>query len=194
MIAFLAILTACSPEDGKDGIDGINGEQGIQGEPGQDGNANVVSRTFRFSQITWTRTTLFGTNYAVANLDIPEITRDIIDNGVVMVYGGFFWGQPWSALPISYNETGKTVNFSYGIATGGVTLRMHYADNDSPTFPGIPFRVVVIEGNAATDGDENRISNNNGGDAKESVYRELEQAGVDINNYNAIAKYYNLQD
>ncbi|WP_143053918.1 collagen-like protein [Parapedobacter koreensis] len=133
---------------GAQGATGPRGPQGPKGDKGDPGNANVKSRTFTASQITWRNTTLFGTNYVTASLDIPEITAAIVNNGIVMVYGGFFWGEPWSALPVSYFESGRTVNFSYGVKTGGVTLRMHYSTNTAPTAPGIQFKVVVVEGQA----------------------------------------------
>ena len=87
--------------------------------------------------------------YVVATIDVPEITQDIIDNGGVEVYGGFFWESPWSALPLSYYENGRTIYFTYGIAVGKLTLRMHYSTNAAPTAPGISFKVVVIGGNKA---------------------------------------------
>jgi len=166
-------FTACRPEDGKDGINGQDGTPGAQGPVGQDGNANVVSKTFTATQISWTDKTIYGTNYKVATLNMPEITQNIIDNGAVLVYGGFFWESPWSALPISFFETGKTSYYTYGIATGKVTLRVHNSTNAVPSTPGIPFRVVVIEGKAA-------------GKARSN--------GVNLNDYEQTKAYFNLKE
>lgn len=153
MAVTVLALGSCKKGDigpeGPQGIQGEKGDKGDKGAKGNTGNANVKSRTFLPANITWRQTTLFSTNYVTASLSVPEITADIIANGMVMVYGGFFWGDPWSALPISYFESGRTVNFSYGIKSGSVTLRMHYSSNAVPTAPGIQFRVVVVEGQAA---------------------------------------------
>jgi len=122
------------------------GEIGPEGPAGPAGNANVVSKIFLPANITWRQTTLYGTNYVTTSLDLPEITDEVLNGGSVQVYGGFFWGDPWSALPLSYYESGRTVHFSYGIKKGSVTLRMHYSNNAAPTAPGIQFKVVVVGG------------------------------------------------
>ena len=122
------------------------GEMGPEGPQGANGNANVVSKIFLPANITWNQTSLFGTNYVTCDLEVPEITQEVLNYGAVQVYGGFFWGQPWSALPLSYFENGRTVHFSYGIKQGGVTLRMHYGSNAIPTASNIQFKVVVIGG------------------------------------------------
>lgn len=129
----------------------------LKGPKGDPGNANVSSKIISATNITWSPTTQFGTNYKTANLSIPEITADIVNNGAVIVYGGFFFNEPWSALPLSYYELGKTVHFSYAIKVGGVTLRTHYSDNAIPLSAGIPFKVVIIKGTAITMAKENSV-------------------------------------
>ncbi|WP_051293170.1 collagen-like protein [Olivibacter sitiensis] len=145
----------------------------LKGQKGDDGNANVSTKIFLPANITWRQTTLFGTNYVTASLNMSEITSDIVNNGAVMVYGGFFWGDPWSALPISYFENSRTVHFAFGVKQGSVTLRMHYSSNAAPTAPGIQFKVVVIKGNAVT---------------------SAKNQGVDLNNYNEVVSFFNLSD
>ncbi len=182
---FIVSFTNCSPEDGRDGLDGLNGEQGPQGEPGQDGNANVISRTFWSSQITWNQTSLYGINYLVAELEIPEITQAVVENGVVLVYGSFFWGQPWSAIPVSYYENGKTNYFSYGIKIGTVTLRTHRDDN-TLSQPTIAFRIVTIEGIPATGTLEDK--------SKDNPYHGYSWEEIKAMDYGEIAKAFNISD
>lgn len=167
MIAFMAIMTACSPEDGKDGKDG---EQGIQGPAGQDGNANVTSYLFENVPIN------VGQNPFL----IPEITKDIIDYGVVLGYLASNSGSRWFALPF-VNELGDEIRILY-IYEGGLMLISNVAARAD-------FRFVVIEGSAG-----NRPNKEEGKSSKEAIYEELEQAGIDINDYNAVANYYNLQN
>ncbi|NGM89782.1 hypothetical protein G5B35_21005, partial [Parapusillimonas sp. SGNA-6] len=66
------------------------GEIGPEGPAGPAGNANVVSKIFLPANITWRQTTLYGTNYVTASLDLPEITDEVLNGGSVQVYGGFF--------------------------------------------------------------------------------------------------------
>jgi len=180
LLFFLWIMgsfTACKKGDvgpqGPQGIQGEQGEKGAKGDKGSTGNANVITRTFAASKITWSSTVTFSTNYVVATLSVPEITADIVNNGAVMVYGGFFWESPWSALPLSFFELGKTNHYTYGIKTGTVTLRVHNSSNTAPSAPGIPFRVVVIAGKAATAAKNNQI---------------------DLNNYQTVKQFFKLEE
>ena len=166
MIAFLAIMTACSPEDGKDGQDGEQGIQGEAGQNGQDGNANVI-------------TVLFENKAYIAGITdfiIPEITQDILDNGVVLGYLSAI-NNRWLSLP--YNYGGLEMNI-FSIQLNKLLL----ASNDDG---GSNFRFVIIEGSAG-----NRPNKKGGKSAKEAIYEELEQAGVDINDYDAVANHYNI--
>jgi len=153
--------------------DGWGTPVSLKGPKGDPGNANVYSKIFLPANITWRQTTLFGTNYVTASLSAAEITSDIVNNGAVMVYGGFFWGDPWSALPISYFESGRTVHFSYGVKQGSVTLRMHYSNNAAPTAPGIQFKIVIIKGLAVTSAKEN---------------------GINLDDYTSVKRFFQLQD
>lgn len=72
---------------GQNGTDGTDGTNGTDGTDGQDGNANVISSDW-FTPSSYTLSTGFG---GIKLLDhdqaAPEITQEIIDNGVVLVYG-----------------------------------------------------------------------------------------------------------
>ena len=169
MIAFLAIMTACSPEDGKDGIDGADGEQGIQGdsgEDGQDGNANVTSYLFEYINLEPGRRTF----------PIPAITNDILQNGAVLAYSRNLYYNEWFPLPINY-QNGTYIKILL-IKEGNVEIE------STSVFQQLHFRFVVIEGSAG-----NRSSKRS-----ETIFKELKKDGIDINDYNAVANYYNLQN
>ncbi|WP_421811061.1 collagen-like triple helix repeat-containing protein [Flagellimonas sp.] len=155
----LVLLGACS--DGEDGAVGPQGEQGIQGEPGEDGNANV-------------RSYLFEDQSFIAGevpFDLPAITQDILDNGVVLSYLRPQGANFWYGIPYYYQSSSLTV---YGIFPGTVRL--------SSTFDvtSYDFRFVVIEG---ADGSASKATN---------VEQELKQAGVDVSDFYQVADYYGL--
>ncbi|OBX18194.1 MULTISPECIES: collagen-like protein [Bizionia] len=138
LLALLVTFSfSCSPEDGNDGapgptgIDGTNGTNGTDGQDGQDGNANVIASDW-FGPDGQTFVTNGYTKYAEFDVNVPELTNDIIDGGVILVYSKFtnFVPEVWPAgntalLPITisggttdhvftfYTET-TNINFRYG--------------------------------------------------------------------------------
>jgi len=170
-------FTACKKGDigpeGPQGTQGEIGEKGDKGSKGDPGNANVHTKIVKSTDLTWESTNLFGTNYVIGSVPMAQITTDIVNNGAVLVYGGFFWGEPWSALPISYYESGRTVNFSFGVKQGGVTIRLHYSNNAAPAAPGIQYKIVVIEGKAVTSAKNN---------------------GLNLDDYLAVKQFFKLTD
>jgi len=133
-------------------------KKGEVGPQGPEGNANVFSKTFSPSNITWTSLTEYGTNYKVADLSIPEITSDIVTNGSVLVYSELiFSGQTWTPLPVSYLELGITKFVSYGVKTGSVRLRYSLSNNTVPPNPGIEFRVVYMSAKELVAAKQNNV-------------------------------------
>ena len=125
MIAFLTIMAACSPEDGKDGQDGAQGIQGEPGQDGEDGNANVVTVLFE------------NKTYVVPLTDfaIPEITQEILDYGVVLGYLNVI-NNTWYPLPYNYGELEMHI---FSIQPG--TLRLASNGDGAANF-----RFVIIGG------------------------------------------------
>ncbi|NML22536.1 hypothetical protein HHL16_16765 [Pseudoflavitalea sp. G-6-1-2] len=120
-------------------------KKGDTGPAGPPNNANVVSKTFPASGIIWTAETQFGIKYQIAQLAMPEIDANIINNGAVLVYGALRTGQPWTALPLSYVISPSSGYLLYGIQAGAVVLRLSRSDNIDPGAADIAFRVVVIK-------------------------------------------------
>lgn len=166
IIAFLAIMAACSPEDGKDGQDGAQGIQGEPGQDGEDGNANITSYLFEYINLEPGRRTF----------PIPAITNDILQNGAVLGYSRNLYYNEWFPLPINY-QNGTYIKILL-IKEGNVEIE------STSVFQQLHFRFVVIEGSAG-----NRSSKQS-----ETIFKELKKAGIDINDYNAVANYYNLQN
>jgi hypothetical protein len=114
-------------------------------------NANVISCIFKGDGIKWAPKTINGSQYKIAELFISEVTEDIINNGIVLVYVGHSTTDinTWSALPISFPDGSNSVYLGYGISTGKVFLRASQEDSTVPPSIDIDFRVVVIQGNTA---------------------------------------------
>ncbi|MBX2888360.1 MAG: hypothetical protein KF829_06880 [Ferruginibacter sp.] len=110
-------------------------------------DANVMTKTFQPADISWSSTSDYGTNYKVATLIIPQLTSSIVDNGIVLVYGGFMFGVPWTALPVSFFESGVTNSFFFSVKTGAVVLRYSKSNNATSGSPSIAFKVVIVPGN-----------------------------------------------
>ncbi|MBW8244440.1 collagen-like protein [Muricauda oceani] len=155
----LLLFGACS--DGEDGAVGPQGEQGVQGEPGEDGNANVKSYLFEDQSFM----------AGEVPFDLPAVTQDILDNGVVLAYLRPLNANLWFGIPYYYQTSSLTV---YGIFPGTVTLSSTFDVNN------YDFRFVVIEG---TDGSAFKGM---------GVEQELKQAGVDVSDFYQVADYYGL--
>lgn len=124
------IMTACSPEDGADGAagpQGLQGTAGTDGLDGQDGNANVSSVLLQNVAI------VVGNN----NFDIPELTQDILDNGLVYAYAQTLSSTFWEPLPIA---TGGSIILDIDrIFVGSVQLTATFSQN-------LNIRFVLVAG------------------------------------------------
>lgn len=169
----MVFLSQCSKEgpQGPAGAQGTAGPKGDKGDKGDVGAANVMSKTFQAADISWSSTTIFGTNYKVATLNIPQLTSSIVDNGIVMVYGAFLFGEPWTALPVSIFESGVTRYFFFSVKTGSVVLRYSQSNNVSPGSPSVAFKVVIVPGN--------------------NIAR-LASPSMDYSDYKAVCEYYGI--
>ncbi len=184
LMALSLTLTSCG-KDGDDGLDGAVGAQGIPGTDGQDGqdgqngadgedgNANV--RTFTFDTSSWTGS--FRTQ------DIPEITQSVLDNDVILSYmlsqNGFYYAMPGTVDGGLYNtrpyyRVGRFyVNFNNLDGTSHEIVAGDIAN----------LKVIIIESSQTISGKS----------SAQDIKKELKSAGIDINDYNAVASYFGLQ-
>jgi hypothetical protein len=114
----------------------VAGPQGEQGPPGKDGSVTIKNRSsFSHPATAWTQ----DQNAWKSIVQVPEITRSVVDNGAVKVYVQV--GSSWWELP--YNSNGITT--SAGIDLGIVILKN--ADNSGAATPQPitqNFRMVII--------------------------------------------------
>ncbi|WP_201739407.1 collagen-like protein [Dokdonia sinensis] len=164
-MVFAITLTACS-EDGEDGMDGMDGAPGAQGpagedgQDGEDGNANVVSITIDGFPI------VSGIN----NITIPEVTQDIVDNGLVLGYTTVSGNPFWETLPV---VTGGSVILDID-RIFLETVRLTSTFNQT-----LDFRFLIIEGTPL-------------GRQSGSTREYYEMQGVDFNDYESVKEFFNL--
>ena len=126
LLATLFIFNcSCSPEDGEDGA---------QGPAGQDGNANVTSVIFE------NHTVNIGNNV----FNIPELTQDIFDHGIVYAYVTVTGNDYWEVLPLSLAQ--DIILEIDRIEVGSATVKSTFTQSN------LRFRFVIVEGNSAKNG------------------------------------------
>jgi Collagen triple helix repeat (20 copies) len=163
--------------DGIDGADGADGRDGVDGEDGfdgQDGNANVIFSDW-FAP-TWT----VPSTFAAFVHPVPDITQEILDTGVVLVYADMF--NHIYPLPISFIGDGNPKEFNFWLDLGA--LRIWFtAETDLTPDPDTRFRYILIPGSTAIAKSAN---------PRQAIYNELEAAGVEIDDFASVCAYYGL--
>ena len=149
-IGLLMITLSCRSEDA---------EQGPQGEPG---TANVIYSPW-FTADNFTEATVYGIKNMYYVKSAPQITQEILDTGVVLVYGNLsgYVSTVWPAgqvsqLPISltYVQGGQTMTDTWSaVQTVGKLTMKFINDKNYYTASGLStvhkFRYVIIPGGVA---------------------------------------------
>lgn len=171
--------------DGTDGVDGLNGTDGVDGANGEDGaigNANV--ETTVFLNPTWSSSGLM-------TLQVPGITQDAFD--YYLILGFVKEGSIW------YSANGNQAVGGYykGYYDIGRYFIRAYDFNDviDQTRPTIPeAKVIVIEPSNVILQSENGKNASTPSNFRKNTLAKLLNAGVDINDYNAVRDYFNSSD
>ncbi|MEM7370911.1 MAG: collagen-like protein [Bacteroidota bacterium] len=143
-IALLGILMSSCV--GPRGPQGPAGQDGFDGRDGADGNANVISINYAADPSHWYDVGAPGEDgyFMALDLDVPEITQDIVSNGLVLVYYRADTQDPWTALPytiIAHNpDYIEKLDFIYDLAFVG--LQSQASDRNATAYEGI-IRVIV---------------------------------------------------
>lgn len=152
------LLSNCDGDTGPEGLQGPQGEigsQGPQGQPGndgRDGNANIISSPWFFIN-PWEGT---AKNYSYLK-SAPEVTQEIIDNGVVLAYtklaGG---GGKVRPLPTIIGSGANEYNFQFNISK---PQEIEFTSNlDGSISNASEFRYVVIPQGVASKSNNGTIS------------------------------------
>lgn len=171
----LIISIGCEGPTGSEGLQGPQGEQGPEGTPGEDGvdgNANVLVKTITVTNQNYiddylsakhSNNTLFFFPAKIANIEDPDITEDIVANGLVLAYirvpiGLGFEPTQWTNLPYSYRHVNQiyTGNYSSAYSLNTFSLAFYFTRNMEGTMPDIQnwtvpdnsIKYVIISGSA----------------------------------------------
>lgn len=167
-------LFNCSPEDGEDGAigpqgeqgiaglngqDGNNGEQGPQGEQGETGTANVIYSSWIANNFPEPP---ILDNRANFTIEIPELTDEIKNSGLIQVYARRPSGPDIYAiapLPIIILEpVNEYYSFEYNSFNNNLTIRLAATDDlNINFFIYREFRYIIIPGGVATSGKTSKI-------------------------------------
>jgi hypothetical protein len=148
----LALFISCEGEKGEPGDPGDQGEQGeqgiqgIQGEQGEPGTANVFYSEWFTIAGNWRDSTIYWAPMKVKHVNVPQITEDILNEGVVLCF--FKKDQTVFPLPFSSYWNSRSYTVSDILMPGKIIFTVFCHDNSG--FITIenetPFRYVIIPG------------------------------------------------
>ncbi len=144
------------------------GKEGSPGPAGTNGNANVKSQTSTVSAWSWDGAGF----YNFSNINVPILTSDIANTGVVMVYLQTTSGE-WAPLPRTFAITSAptSMNQRFVYSTGNVKIIFQNSDLTQPSSSPIVFKIVCIASSGM-----------------------IAHPNVDILNYNDVKNTFNLED
>lgn len=168
--------TGATGPAGADGLDGTNGQNGV------DGNANV--RTLKFDISTQSGSYMY--------IESPELTSEVIENDLILGYLFVNDGR-FTAIPTSFNTgSGTFINIITdlgGDSSGGYyTLQFRLGDGigryeaRAGEFPEL--KIIIAKSSSITTGKS----------GAQAVRAKLKSNSIDINDYNAVASYFGIQD
>lgn len=178
--------------DGADGTNGINGTNGTDGADGADGNANVIYSDW-FTP-SWTKTTdAFGRDLFEHDEAAADITQDILDSGVILVYGQLngYNSDLWPTyqvgllpLVITYNTDIDTWTLIFSV--GNLRIRLINNNNSYSSLSILyQFRYIIIP--------SNNLANKSSSKSKQDIKDMLSNYGVDISNYDEVCDFYGIK-
>ncbi len=138
---------------------------GPTGPQGPPGNANVFTLNFDFLMAD----AAINGNVASVQYDVPDITTGVVDEGALLL---FFRDQgTWTAMPYTfYTDGGDAVSMGFGYEVGLLEVFYETAFTDPALLPDREMKAVIIDGFSAF------------------------KAGIDLKDYEVVARYFNLQN
>lgn len=145
------------------------GPAGPAGKDGENGNANITGKKFMTMASTWKYPGHYALDYGnnqvklhfskYITMEAPEITKDVIDNGLVLVYMIPKGVHNWMPLPLSFQAASPSDvvhNFAYEYRQGTLTVHYYWTANttgkqvpdglETTLMPFYNFRYVVASG------------------------------------------------
>lgn len=167
VVALLATAVACEGDTGPTGSAGPEGPAGPGGPPGEDGaagpegppgTANVIFSEWMPTPPTDPDCIIDGTNLTIGFIDVPELTQEILDEGMILVYMRFSNGTYLLPYTSADNGDANTLDFLAGdpnVCLKGnssqtITLKRFWHDNSTPppviNSTALEFRYVLTPG------------------------------------------------
>jgi hypothetical protein len=118
-------------------------------------------------------------------INLSALTTDVLDNDVILGYWKDSYND-WTGTN-EYYWDGYFRDFAH---IGEFNIRAYNDDNSNDTSPPsvAKVKIIIIESsNTTTTSGNGRMAN-----PQQAVYNELENAGVDINNYYEVCNYYGI--
>lgn len=154
-----ALFAVCACE-GEPGIPGRDGKDGRDGRDGRDGATLLQPILIDVPAANWAYTESDEGDFFVATVEVPELTEDIFDFGLVKMYRTYDYDTPnawqiempyvrhlreeYGGSVINYTET---VDYEFGIGTICIyyTVSDFYYDLEDMSIPGdMYFRCVLM--------------------------------------------------
>ena len=170
-IIFLLLL-GCEGPEGAVGPEGPRGEQGERGEPGPRGErglpGGMTAEVVRFTL----RASAFEIREDVENYgrQVPEITSDVVNGGVVLSYIDLGTGNTWWSLPMSLavQNAAAGIIVYYQVGVWGMQMMTTSGERLASYLDGHVVKLVIIP--------------------PEMVGKNA----PDLTDYEAVARYYGL--
>lgn len=109
------------------------------------GNADMSTVDFIVQKSDWIEYGTYGEpDYGFAvDLDFPELTNNVIQNGMVTLYMKI--GESWTSVPFNYYYSSFQGGYYYSMKVG--TFSIDYYESDQKTEnPGTQiFRLVIVQ-------------------------------------------------
>lgn len=190
MLCMAMVLVSCSGEDGERGpqgpqgaqgpagADGVDGENGVHGEDGMDGKANV--QTFKLDMLQWPGGSIY-------TFDMPIDTQQR-PNYAFLFYMEYVTGNIAALHPVPGGIVPDyTVDVSYTNEDQSPSGYIAFKDHQGANYQMqanfyLNLVIVAIEVNTLE-----------GKTSITDIMNELKKAGVDTNDYHAVATYLGLE-
>ena len=150
--------------------------QGATGQDGQPGNANVTHLSFEFMEGQYDGS-------STISLAVEELTVEVLAEDTVLYYLVRDGGNPNAIAYYSIPGLGIAGDYTIGVfaQAGTATISFRNFDGSAYQLSNDEFtgaKVVIIESSNQT---------------TSKTLAGLKSAGIDVNDYNAVAKHFNLQ-
>jgi hypothetical protein len=109
------------------------------------GNADIRTVDFAVQNSQWIEYNTFGQpDYGFyVELDFPEITGNVVENGMVTLY--MKYGESWTPIPFNYYYSTYAGGYFYSIKNGVLSIDYYESDHQTEN-PGTQlFRLVIVQ-------------------------------------------------